>query len=135
MQKTGGRFCTFLPRRGRKYWRAMVAFFQWAWYNGGITASDTEGNMELSDRKRSSLLILLCWAVYTCAYLGKYSYTANTLSVIADYGITKAEAGLASTLFFAAYGTFQIIHGFFCGTIPKKSSFFPHWRCPPPSTP
>lgn len=80
--------------------------------------------MELSDRKRSSLLILLCWAVYTCAYLGKYSYTANTLSVIADYGITKAEAGLASTLFFAAYGTFQIIHGFFCRHYPKKIVIF-----------
>lgn len=81
--------------------------------------------MELSDKKRSSMLILLCWMVYTCAYLGKYSYTANTLSIIADYGITKGEAGVVGTLFFAAYGISQVIHGFFCSRYPKKIVIFP----------
>ena len=66
------------------------------------------------------LLILLCWIAYTCAYLGKYSYSSNTIKVITHYNVTKADAGLISTLFFVAYGIGQVVNGLFCKFYSKK---------------
>lgn len=76
--------------------------------------------MALTERKRSLGLIALSWLVYTAAYLGKYSYTSNTLSILADYGVTRAEAGFAGTLFFIAYGAGQIVNGFLCKYYPRR---------------
>lgn len=75
---------------------------------------------ELRKESKGNLLIILCWLVYTCAYLGKYSYSSNTIMVISHYGVTKADAGLISTLFFIAYGAGQIINGIFCKYYNKK---------------
>ena len=66
------------------------------------------------------LLIALCWIAYTCAYLGKYSYSSNTIKVITHYGVTKADAGLISTMFFIAYGVGQVINGLCCKFYSKK---------------
>lgn len=60
------------------------------------------------------ILLLICFLIYTFAYFAKYSYTANTISVIDAYGVSKSQAGLVSTLFFISYGATQIIHGIFC---------------------
>lgn len=76
--------------------------------------------MSLTEKKRSLGLIALCWLAYTTAYLGKYSYTSNTLSILADYGITRAEAGFVGTLFFIAYGAGQIVNGMLCKYYPKR---------------
>ncbi len=57
------------------------------------------------------LPIILCWCAYTSTYLGRYSYSANIPAVIADRGITYAEAGLVSTCFFFAYGIGQFANG------------------------
>lgn len=77
--------------------------------------------MEKTNKKSGGmLLILLCWIVYTCAYLGKYSYSSNTIKVITHYGVTKADAGLISTLFFVAYGVGQVVNGICCKFYPKK---------------
>ena len=74
----------------------------------------------MNKKKSGALLIALCWIVYTCAYLGKYSYSSNTIKVITHYGVTKADAGLISTLFFVAYGIGQVVNGICCKFYPKK---------------
>ncbi len=70
--------------------------------------------LEKKLKNSENLIILLCWLVYTCAYLGRYSYSSNTINVIAHYGITKADAGLVGTVFFITYGIGQILNGICC---------------------
>ena len=72
--------------------------------------------MEISQkfkRKKVSqnVIIVMCWLVYSFAYLGRYSYNANITLIIDDYGVTKAQAGLVATFFFFAYGIGQIFNG------------------------
>ena len=63
---------------------------------------------------RSTLLIALCWLVYTTSYVAKLSYNAN-ISLIGDaFDVSYAEAGAVSTFFFFAYGTGQVINGLLC---------------------
>lgn len=66
------------------------------------------------ETKRSMLLIWLCWLVYACSYLGKVNYSANITQIEKFYQVTHAQAGMASTMFFFAYGIGQIFNGFFC---------------------
>lgn len=72
-----------------------------------------EKKIELS-HKTQMLLIILCWAVYTIAYLGRYSYTSNSLPIQKFYGVEKDEFSLATTFFFFAYGAGQIVNGLLC---------------------
>lgn len=65
-------------------------------------------------------IVVLCWFVYTFAYLGRYSYNANINLVIGDFGITHADAGLVSTFFFFAYGIGQVVNGLLCKKYNKK---------------
>ena len=61
------------------------------------------------------LLIMLCWLVYTCSYLGKLGYNANITQIKTAYGIVDdATVGSVSTFFFFAYGVGQVINGLFC---------------------
>lgn len=64
--------------------------------------------------KASSLLIFLCWLVYTCSYVGKVNYSANINQVMDFYCVDHSSAGLVSTLFFFSYGVGQVINGLFC---------------------
>ena len=64
--------------------------------------------------KRAALLIILCWLVYTCSYIGKLGYNANITQIETLFGVTHAEAGMVSTFFFFAYGVGQIINGILC---------------------
>ena len=50
--------------------------------------------------KRAALLIILCWLVYTCSYIGKLGYNANITQIETLFGVTHAEAGMVSTFFF-----------------------------------
>lgn len=59
-------------------------------------------------------LILLCWLVYTCSYMGKVNYAANINPAMEFYKIDHSTAGLVSTFFFFAYGVGQVINGLFC---------------------
>ena len=74
---------------------------------------------ELTGRKdkkalgRSTLLIVLCWIVYTCSYLGKLGYNANITQIEEVYSISHSTAGMVSTFFFFAYGIGQIFNGIF----------------------
>ena len=64
--------------------------------------------------KTQLLLIILCWAVYTVAYFGRYSYTSNVGPIQQYYGVGKEEFALATTFFFFAYGAGQLINGILC---------------------
>lgn len=69
---------------------------------------------------RSAWLIVLCWLVYTCSYLGKLGYNANITQIEADYRITHAQSGLVSTFFFVAYGVGQVVNGLLCKKYPLR---------------
>ncbi len=69
---------------------------------------------KISNKKQISLIIL-CWAIYTLAYLGRYSYVSNGVPIQKFYNVGKDEFSLATTFFFFAYGACQIIFGLFCG--------------------
>ena len=64
--------------------------------------------------KATSVLIILCWIVYTCSYIGKLNYAANINQVMSYYSISHADAGLVSTLFFFSYGIGQVLNGIWC---------------------
>ena len=73
-----------------------------------------------SEKKGQAFLIFLCWLVYTVSYLGRYSYNANILSVMDEYGVDRAAAGLVGTFFFFSYGIGQIVNGIFCKKYEKQ---------------
>ena len=62
----------------------------------------------------AALLLLICWLVYACSYIGKLGYSANIVNIEKDFNVTHAMAGMASTFFFFAYGVGQIINGICC---------------------
>ncbi len=66
--------------------------------------------MKVLDRKRATMLILLCCFTYALAYVGRLSYGANLASIIADFGITKSEGGMVSSFFFFSYAAGQLIN-------------------------
>ena len=74
--------------------------------------------MDMQKRVKSgtnvTTLILLCWLVYACSYIGKVNYAANINPVMEFYKVDHSTAGLVSTFFFFAYGVGQVINGLFC---------------------
>lgn len=54
----------------------------------------------------------LSWLVYTCAYVGRYNFSAAVAGIVADGLFTKSEMGLVGTVFFFVYGSGQLINGF-----------------------
>lgn len=63
---------------------------------------------------KSTLLLVLCWIVYTCSYIGKLSYGANIKLIGDAFSVPNADTGLVSTCFFFAYGIGQIVNGILC---------------------
>ena len=59
-------------------------------------------------------LLLLCWLVYACSYIGKVNYAANINQIMDFYHVDHSSAGLVSTFFFFAYGIGQIVNGILC---------------------
>ena len=74
-------------------------------------------------RDTQNLIIGLCVFVYTMAYFGRYSFSSSINSLIDNYGVSKAEAGLVMTFFFVAYGTGQVVNGIFCRHYPARYVF------------
>ena len=70
--------------------------------------------MEKKKIKSSSILIVLCWFVYACSYIGKVNYAANINQIMEFYNVDHSSAGLVSTFFFFAYGIGQVVNGLFC---------------------
>lgn len=75
------------------------------------SSQSTEGKSRLS---KSTLLLALCWVVYTCSYIGKLSYGANIKLIGDAFNVLNADTGLVSTCFFFAYGIGQIVNGIMC---------------------
>lgn len=65
-------------------------------------------------KKKQVTLIAMCWLLYVSAYLGRYSYNSNSISISNFYKITDTEFGVVSSCFFFAYGAGQIINGLLC---------------------
>ena len=63
---------------------------------------------------KTTLLIALCWLVYTCSYLGKLGYNANIIQIESVFNVSHSTAGIVSTFFFFAYGIGQVVNGIFC---------------------
>ena len=74
-----------------------------------------EGVLPMKTKKSgATFIIFLCWLVYTVSYLGKVNYSANITNIVEFYNVSKAEAGLAPTFFFFAYGIGQVVNGLLC---------------------
>ena len=74
----------------------------------------------LKVKSKQGVLIVMCWLVYISSYVARYSYNANIVSIIGDYGVSKTDAGLVGTFFFVAYGAGQIINGLLCKKYDKR---------------
>ena len=61
--------------------------------------------------KKSNLLIFLCWAAYTSAYVARLNYNASMVEILSQLGTTKEAAGTVSSFFFFAYGAGQLVNG------------------------
>ena len=70
--------------------------------------------------KDQNLIIVLCWLVYTAAYLGRYGYSANIPQIEAQFGVGHSATGLVGMCFFVAYGAGQVVNGIFCKRYPKR---------------
>ena len=70
--------------------------------------------------KRQIISIAICWLAVACMYPGRNGFAANITLIEEDYAVSHAQAGLVMTMFFAAYGVTQVIHGFFCKRYNKK---------------
>ncbi len=75
-------------------------------------------------RNGAASLILLCWLVYACSYLGKLNYAANITPIMAHYGVNHAQAGLVSSYFSVTYAVGQVVNGIFCRRYPLKQVVF-----------
>ncbi|MCL2815029.1 MAG: MFS transporter [Oscillospiraceae bacterium] len=53
-----------------------------------------------------------CWAVYFCVYAGRLNYSAAMVWLIDAGLLSKTEAGLVASCFFAAYGLSQVFAGY-----------------------
>ena len=67
--------------------------------------------MSSSFNHRERIVVFLCWAAYTAAYAGRFSYTASILSMQNALGLDKASLGAVGSSFFIAYACGQLVLG------------------------
>ena len=67
--------------------------------------------MDKKAKQSCALVIFLCWAAYTVAYLGRLNFNAYIEPIREQIGASKTEMGLVSSFFFFSYGAGQLIHG------------------------
>ncbi len=67
--------------------------------------------MSKNNKRTQTVVIVLCWAAYTAAYLGRLNFNAFIEPIRDQLGATKTELGLVSSFFFFSYGAGQLIHG------------------------
>ena len=87
-----------------------------------MTGKTKQNKIRMS--KSAAVLLLICWLVYACSYIGKLGDSANIVNIEKDFNVTHAMAGMASTFFFFAYGAGQIINGIFCKKYNLKDLVF-----------
>ena len=64
--------------------------------------------------KKENYLIILCFLVYTCSYIGRLSYNSNINQIGNEFNLTYSQTGLVTTFFFFAYGIGQVVNGILC---------------------
>ena len=67
--------------------------------------------MSKTNKRTQTVVILLCWAAYTAAYIGRLNFNAYIEPIRDQLGASKTELGLVSSFFFFSYGAGQLIHG------------------------
>ena len=67
--------------------------------------------MDKKAKRTWALVIFLCWAAYTAAYLGRLNFNAYIEPIRDRLGASKTELGLVSSFFFFSYGAGQLVHG------------------------
>ncbi|MBO7399799.1 MAG: MFS transporter [Clostridia bacterium] len=67
--------------------------------------------MEADIKKRSTLLIILCWAAYATQYINKYSIQICLKGMIESGLFTESFGGNVLTAFFASYAFGQFVNG------------------------
>ena len=67
--------------------------------------------MRNNNRRSQTVVILLCWAAYAAAYLGRLNFNAYIEPIRDQLGASKTELVLVSSCFFFAYGAGQLVHG------------------------
>lgn len=67
---------------------------------------------ELVQRRKDTLLFLLCWIAYFSTYIGRQNYTAVMAEIIQSEGYLNQTCGLVGTGFFVCYGAGQILSGY-----------------------
>jgi OPA family glycerol-3-phosphate transporter-like MFS transporter len=55
-------------------------------------------------------VIVFCWFAYFLACLGRYNYNACIIEIIAEYGVSRVEAGTVSSFFFFPYMIGQVVY-------------------------
>ena len=65
----------------------------------------------MSIAKKENYLIILCWLVYTCSYIGRLSYNSNINQIGNEFNMTYSQTGLVTTFFFFSYGIGQVFNG------------------------
>lgn len=66
------------------------------------------------ERKKQVLLIFMCWLLYTVAYIGRYSYSANIISIQKFFNKSEMAMGAIGSFFFFSYGAGQVVNGLLC---------------------
>ena len=74
--------------------------------------------------RQGQTLFLLCWAAYTCAYVGRYNYSAVMPAILAEGSLGLTQAGTVSTVYFVLYAVGQVIGGILCQKISPYSMVF-----------
>lgn len=67
--------------------------------------------MDAKLKRENKLIIFLCWAAYTAAYIGRLNLNAYIEPIRDQLGASKTELGLVSSFFFFSYGVGQLVHG------------------------
>lgn len=64
------------------------------------------------EKRKNTLLFLLCWVAYFSTYIGRQNYTAVMAEIIRSEGYLNQTCGLVGTGFFICYGIGQILSGY-----------------------
>lgn len=75
---------------------------------------------KLQSEKDQNIIIFLCWLIYTAAYVGRYSFSANIPQIEEQFCVGHSATGLISMCFFISYGVGQVVNGIFCKKYPKR---------------
>lgn len=84
---------------------------------------------KLQSKKEMKALFFLCFFAYMITYLGRLNYSASLAEMVLQGVVNKEQAGFIGTMFFAAYGSGQLISGFLGDRLSAKQMIFTGLFC------